>query len=215
MTRWTLLLGALALTACGGNREPEVEGEECDGFGHLSEGACVCDDGYRQHPDDPTSCIVDDVEHGDGIATDVNLHLHSNAVKIILATMEVVGMEATEWDLYMSHDDPVDGGPCLQLGPGVAAKNLGSGADYHAVSEAPTDGYENDDPNTDFYVIGSSWRDGGTGTTGFHMTENVYAIKLADVTYAKVEVLSAQTGEVHVLCYRQPDGSQDISTHVE
>jgi len=44
------------------------------------------------------------------------------------------------------------------------------------------------------------------------MTEAVYAVRLANGTYAKIEVLSAQGGTVHVLCDLQPDGSRDLTT---
>lgn len=144
-----------------------------------------------------------DQSTGAGTATDVKLGLHNNEVKIVLADMSVVGKEATTWDLYMSHNDPVDQLPHLELGPGVTAQNLGSTQTFHEVDTAPTTGYEADDPANQTYVIGSTWRNGGSGTTGFIMTKNIYALKLADGTYAKIEVLSAQSGEVHVLAYRQ------------
>lgn len=138
-----------------------------------------------------------------GTATDLKLGLHNNEVKIVLATMKVVGKEATVWDLYMAHNDPVDQLPHLELGPGVTAQNLGNSTTFHAVETAPTSGYTADDPSAKTYVIGSSWRNGGSGTTGFIMTKNIYALKLADGTYAKIEVLSAKSGEVHVLAYQQ------------
>ncbi|MBT3221413.1 MAG: hypothetical protein HN348_20200 [Proteobacteria bacterium] len=186
--------------------------EECDGFGELVDDECVCDQGYIQDPADVTSCIVNDVESGDGIATDVQFGLHSNEVKILLFDMSVLGEEADDWDLYISHDDPVDAGPHMVLGDGVTALSLGSADDYHDVTEAPETGYEADDPTNDDYVIGSTWRDGGAGSSGFSMSENVYVVKLADETYAKIEVLSAKSGEIHALCYLQPDGTQDITT---
>ncbi len=37
-------------------------------------------------------------------------------------------------------------------------------------------------------------------------------MRLANGTYAKIEILSAQGGTVHVLCYLQPDGSRELST---
>jgi hypothetical protein len=235
-----LVAGALAL-AIGGCGSDNGEGSECGGFGTLVEGECRCGAGYMQDPSDVTNCIEEEVEecsgHGQlvgvecqcdqgyaqdpddpevclarGVATDVQLGLHGNQVKIVLATMEVVGMEATEWDLYMDHDAPADGGPNMKLGPGVTAQSLGSSQEYHNTDEAPADGYQGDDPGNEVYVIGDTWRDGGSGTTGFHMSENVYAVKLADGTYAKIEVLSAQSGEIHVLCYRQADSSRFIGT---
>ena len=232
------LLVSLAIFGCGSENG---DGEECGGFGTLVGGECNCNAGYVQDPDDPTNCIQETVEdcsgHGQlvggecqcdqgyaqdpddsqvclarGLATDVQLGLHGNQVKILLDTMEVVGMEATEWDLYMDHDAPADDGPNMKLGPGVTAQSLGSTQDFHAVDEAPADGYLTDDPGSEVYVIGDTWRAGGAGATGFIMSENVYLVKLADGTYAKIEVLSAQSGEVHVLCYRQAGGSRFIGT---
>ena len=232
------LFVSLAFCGCGSQNG---DGDECGGFGTLVDGECSCNAGYVQDPDDPTNCIEETVEycsgHGQlvggecqcdqgyaqdpddaltclvrGTATDVQLGLHSNQVKILLASMEVVGMEATEWDLYVDHDAPSDGGPNMKLGPGVTAQSLGSSQDYHAVDVAPVDGYLTDDTGNEIYVIGDTWRAGGSGTTGFIMSENVYAVKLADGTYAKIEVLSAQSGVVHVLCYRQAGGSRFIGT---
>ncbi len=182
------------------------EVEQCNGHGQLVGGECQCDQGYAQDPDDPKVCLVR------GTATDVQLGLHDNQVKILLATMEVVGMEATEWDLYMAHDAPADGGPNMKLGPGVTAQSLGSSQDYHDIDEATADGYQADDTDNEVYVIGDTWRAGGAGSTGFIMSENVYVVKLADGTYAKIEVLSAQSGEIHILCYLRADGSRFIGT---
>jgi hypothetical protein len=182
------------------------EVEQCNGHGQLVGGECQCDQGYAQDPNDSQACLAR------GTATDVQLGLHGNQVKILLATMEVVGMEATEWDLYMDHDAPADDGPNMKLGPGVTAQSLGSSEDYHAIDEAPVDDYLADDAGSEVYVIGDTWRAGGAGATGVIMSENVYVVKLADGTYAKIEVLSAQSGEIHVLCYRQADGSRFIGT---
>jgi hypothetical protein len=138
-----------------------------------------------------------------GTATDLKLGLHDNSVKVVLATMKVVGKDATVWDLYMAHTDPVDKLPHVTLGSGVTAQNLGNSTTFHAVDTAPTSGYTADDPTAKTYVIGSSWRNGGAGTTGFIMTKNIYALTLADGTYAKIEVLSAKSGEIHILAYQQ------------
>jgi hypothetical protein len=189
-----------------------IEIPECSGHGQLDGEYCVCEDGYAVDPDDGTTCIEDGSVHEDGVAIDVEFHLHVNDVKIDLYTLEVLGEQEEEYDLFMGHDDPVDGGPNMHLGPGVTAQSLGNSQDYHAVSEAPADGYQSDDPGNGVYVIGSSWRNGGNGTVGFNMTENVYAVRLPNGTYAKIEILSAQGGTIHMLCYLQPDGSRDLST---
>lgn len=36
----------------------EEASDECDGHGHVEGGACHCDEGYEQAPDDPLSCIA-------------------------------------------------------------------------------------------------------------------------------------------------------------
>lgn len=145
---------------------------------------------------------------GPGKATDVQLDMHGNEVKIQLDTMKVVGKEATTWDLYMAHDD----GPNMYLGNGVTGQNLGNAKTYHQVDTAPDSGYETDDTTTPKLVIGTTWRNGGSGTTGYIMTKNIYVVKLADGTYAKLEVLSAKSGKIHILCYRQGNGTRDLET---
>jgi len=168
-------------------------------------------DGTSTEAEQGVADLAVDVPAGTKTATDVQLGLHNNNVKIVLSTMEVFGEQEEEYDLYMAHD-AVDNGPNLKLGPGVTAVNLGSDTDYHAVTEAPASGYEADDDTNMDWVIGNSWRSGGEGSTGFIMSENVYVLKLADGTYAKIEVLSAKSGAVHVLCYHQPSGTRDITT---
>ena len=181
----------------------------CSGHGEWVDGACVCEEGYEQDPEDASVCRPEGSQHTDGVAVDVTLLLHEDQVKLKLFSMQVLGAGATDFDLYMAHDGP---GPNFKLGPGVTAINLGADADYHEVSQAPADGYEADDSS---YVIGTSFIAGGEGSTGYDMTENVYVLTLSDGTYAKVEVLSAVAGVVHVLCYHQPDGSRDLSTDSE
>lgn len=151
---------------------------------------------------------ANDGSSAEGKATDVKLGMHDNEVKIKLSTMKVSGKEATDFDLYMAHDD----GPNMYLGPGVTGQNLGDGTAYHQLDTAPDTGYVADDTGGGKLVIGTSWRSGGSGTTGFTMNKNIYVVKLADGTYAKIEVLSAKAGEVHVLCYRQSDGTRNIKT---
>ncbi|MCK5796774.1 MAG: hypothetical protein KAI47_06320 [Deltaproteobacteria bacterium] len=143
-------------------------------------------------------------------ATDVQIGLHNNKVKIQLATMTVVGEQETTWDIYMAHDD----GPNVYLGTGVTGQNIGHAKTFHEVDLADDTGLVADDTTNSpkKLVVGTSWRDGGAGSTGYHMTKDIYVVKLADNTYAKFEVLSAINGEVHVLCYRQADGSKDLKT---
>lgn len=182
---------------------------ECSGHGELVDGACDCDPGYEQVPGDPTACQREGTQHSDGVAVDVTLLLHEDQVKISLHSLQVSGAADNEFDLYMAHDGP---GPNLKLGPGVTGVDLGADRDYHAVEQAPADGYAADDDEAGEYVIGIGFIAGGEGSSGFDMTGNVYALRLSDGSYAKVEVLSARAGEVHLLCYHQPDGSRDLYT---
>ena len=147
-----------------------------------------------------------------GKATDLQLGLHDNKVKVVLSTMTVVGQQETTWDFWVSHGDPVDGGPQIVLGTGVTAQSLGDTKAFHDVTAAPADGYTADDEASKKYVVGATWRNGGEGTTGFSMSKFVYILKLADGTHAKIEVLSAKSGEVHILAYHQPDKSTDLTT---
>jgi hypothetical protein len=200
-----VLIGAFVALGCGddGGTTPtdtNVVGDlGADTAGQIEAGA-DSQTGGDQGPGADSS--------GPGKATDVQLGLHDNEVKIKLDTMTVLGKEATDFDLYMNHDD----GPNMYLGPGVTGQNLGNGTPFHQVDMAPDTGYQSDDTTSGTLVIGTSWRNGGSGTTGFIMTSNIYVVKLADNTYAKLEVLSAKSGEIHVLCYRQADGTRDIKT---
>jgi hypothetical protein len=66
-------------------------------------------------------------------------------------------------------------------------------ANLYMADDAPADGYRSEDTGNQVYVIGDTWRAGGAGSTGCIMSEDVCGLKLADGTYAKIEVLSAQS----------------------
>jgi len=201
--RAMIFLPALLLVGCSDDGSSATDSTVSDGPVSTAEASL----------DASADTSAADQSTATGKATDLKLGLHDNLVKVVLSTMTVVGKEATEWDFYITHGDPVDQLPHIELGAGVTAQNLGNTKTFHEVDTAPTDGYTADDPSAQTYVIGSSWRDGGSGTTGFTMTKNIYALKLADGTYAKIEVLSAKGGEVHILAYRQPTpGDTDLAT---
>lgn len=144
-----------------------------------------------------------------GEASDITVDLHSAnmfAYKLVDLTAHA-DYTGTDWDFSVTKAMPNP--PTFLLGPGVTAVNLGSTTAYHDVNEAPETGYDDDDPNA---IIGISWQDGGSGTTGFQVTGNVYVLKLADGTYGKVEVISAQSGMVVVRAYRQADGTRNLAT---
>lgn len=176
--------------------------------------ACSDDDGDSKTDTGINDAIVADtaLEKDSAIpdhqATDLKFGLHANLVKCRIATLEVVGQQETDYDFYVAHDDPVDNSPTIRLGPNVKAQNLGHDNDFHAVDTAPDSGYLADEG--DSLAIGSQWRTGGTGTTGYIMSEDIFVLELADGSYAKIEVLSAKAGEVHILVYRGE--GKDLST---
>lgn len=163
------------------------EGEECDG-----DGTCV--------PRQP------------GQANLLELSMHDGLTRIYLTDMTVTDEDVDDYDLYVSHLD----GPTFELGYHVEALNLGNELGFHEIEELPEDGYEPDGDGVDGLIIGTDYRTGGEGSTGFDMSEDVYALKLDfgddDVTYAKIQVLQAMAGEVHVLAYWQEDGSRYVGT---
>jgi hypothetical protein len=140
------------------------------------------------------------------------LSLHGGASALNFALGKPVFANET-WDLNMPHGDPVDTGPHIVLAAGVTAKSLGA-VGFHETTTAPADGYQADDAANKTYAIGSSWRTGGDGGTapGFTMSSFIYAIKLADGTYAKLEVLKAFAGTIDIRFYHQANGSQDLTT---
>jgi hypothetical protein len=176
--------------------------------------ATVNDDATTQHDGtvevdadvEPDATEEQDASVEPGQATMLTVHLHdANQWSLFLDTMTLTAGTETGHHLLVTKDD----GPYITLGDGVTGVDMGNTQDYHDIVEAPETGYVGDDPDP---LIGWGWKAGGSGPTGFDMTENVYVIKLADDTYAKVEVMSAQAGDVEILCYRQGDGTRNIAT---
>ncbi len=182
---------------------------ECSGHGTLANGMCFCERGYMVDPANQGDCIV--YQHQDGVPVLLKAFMHAPAAtKVYFSTMSVIGtIEASDYDLYVSHLD----GPTLEIGDHVQAVNLGNTQSFDEVTELPEDGYAADG---DEMVIGISYRTGGAGETGYTMSENIYGLKIDDgegnATYAKIEVLMAQNGEVRIMAYWQPDGSRNVST---
>lgn len=116
--------------------------------------------------------------------------------------------ERIVWDFELFSE----GGPAIRLGMNVTGLDNGNAADFHDVDAAPEgESYMGD--NLPDYVIGNGFRNGGSGSEGFVMTQNVYILKRADGSYAKLEVLSAKNGIFGFHIYHQPDGTTDLSTH--
>lgn len=93
---------ALSLGACGEPSSDEPEEVVCGGFGELVDGACVCEAGYWQNPRDAVDCVVDDVEHGDGLSQVLVLNLHEGQVKLRLDLMTVMGEQFGVYDLRVT-----------------------------------------------------------------------------------------------------------------
>ncbi len=192
--------------------ENEPDPGDCSGHGVLENGICYCERGWAVDPDDEADCI--EYQHEEGTPYLLKIHMHSPAAtKIYFSTMSVIGdIDATDYEVYVSHLS----GPSFELGSHVQAVNLGNTIDFYSIDEVPETGYASDGEGVENMVIGTGYRSGGEGSTGFIMSENVYALKIGDgnggFTYAKIEVMQAKAGEVHVLAYRQPNGSRNVAT---
>ena len=148
-----------------------------------------------------------------GEATLLEVFMHQNITKIYLKQMLVVADPlAQDYDLYVAHTD----GPTFELGSHVQAINLGNEHGFHEIDELPPEGYAADGEDISELIIGTSYRSGGVGSTGYIMSENIYALRLDHgegvYSYAKLEILQARAGVVHVLAYHQADGSTNVLT---
>ncbi len=167
------------------------EGEECDG-----EGSCV-------------ALLV-----GQATLLEASMHGSPPLTEVYLQTMEVKVAGSGDYDIHIESQG--GGGPVFWLGDHVMAMNLGNELHFHEVDLAPENGYEPDGDSIEEAVIGRGYIGGGSGGTGYIMTENVYVLELdygeGQPTYAKIQVVQAQAGEIHVLAYWQPDGSRNLLT---
>ncbi|MBU1221171.1 hypothetical protein KKF34_05215 [Myxococcota bacterium] len=101
-------------------------------------------------------------------------------------------------------------GPTIVLCADTLVYNAGNSADFYEINEVPEEAIFSIDDGAN-YAIGTSWRDGGVGSTGFNMTENVYIFELPDGRYGKMEVLSSIGGVVTFLVFSDPDGEDDLT----
>jgi hypothetical protein len=204
-----LILAAIISAACsndnnGGmneNNDPVDATVETDGTiekdAGFQEDAEVGDDAEVEDDGD-----ID--EPGEATVLTVNIH-DASQWSLFMDTMTVSEGAGSGYHLLVTRNS----GPFITLGTEVNGVNMGNEQGYHDITEAPEEGYVGDDPEP---LIGWGWKAGGSGSSGFDMTENVYVLALPDNTYAKVEVISANQGIVDILCYRQEDGSLDITT---
>ncbi|MDX9721380.1 MAG: hypothetical protein RBU37_11590 [Myxococcota bacterium] len=123
---------------------------------------------------------------GDCLSMSFNIH-GSPQVYLDFSNNTHVTTEPADYDLALLSPAPP---PSFALGPNTLGINLGNEQDFLSVTEAPEDGYGDDSGEP---VIGESYKTGGSGTTGFIMSENVYLLQLSD-GYAKVTVTQAKSG---------------------
>jgi hypothetical protein len=138
------------------------------------------------------------------------------------------------WWEYLTH-------PCLHIGEGATAYNMGNGLSFDELAVAPAGGdyrsnaFEESNPvyglnpdyqidpitdretNGDFFTgmpIGDSFDEGGLPwPVGRFMTDNVYIIRTAEGHYAKLQVVEAAAGEFILrYAYQKVPENHDLDT---
>ena len=174
------------------------------------------DDDVTGDDDDDTATPDDDDDDNDdddaeSICTEITYNLHASTtgwVFVNLTDMSVEFNEPAVYDFKVGHlADKAEDIDYFILGPNVEGINLGNDPMFDGVAQAPESGYQTDDPD---YVIGTSWQSGGSCPAGWIMTDNVYALHMADGTYGKLAVTSAQEGNFTISVFRQTDGTRDM-----
>ncbi|MBN2798053.1 MAG: hypothetical protein JXX28_02810 [Deltaproteobacteria bacterium] len=131
-----------------------------------------------------------------GHATELSASLHDEAWFFVDMEAMMVGYQAdAPYTWMMQKAPPV---PPISLGEGVEVVNLGP-VGFHEVDLGPAEGWVRSG------TFDTDWQAGGQGSTGFVMSGNVYALRTPEGRYGKVEILSAQAGEVRWLAYLQED----------
>ncbi len=145
--------------------------------------------------------------------TEISFDMHESAsgqVFVVLSEMTAYLEDTSTYDFVFAK---VHGqGPTGYLGDGVAALNVGDGTAFEEYDEAPAGEYSEDG---DGPVIGTGWQEGGSGTEGFIPTGNIYVLKLANGTFAKISVTSAKDGLVTIDAFHQANGSNDLQCAFE
>ena len=202
MKKYAACLASVMLVTFAACSDDDVQGNQ------NNMDAAVEVDAAIQSDADIDAAVAIDAAPQPGTATDVSFNLESSsAFSIDLTAMIATPGTIDGHDLLVTKKSGV--GPYIALGTGVTGVNVGHDAGFHDVDTAPATGYQDDSQTV---LIGSSWIAGGSGATGFDVTGDVYVLHLADGTYAKVQVLSAKASVVHLMCYRQADGSTNVST---
>ncbi len=100
-------------------------------------------------------------------------------------------------------------GPMIALCDGISARDNGNGQTFVGLIEAPNLEHTIDSPPN--YVIGDSWKTGGTSTTGFIMSKNIYTLKRENNSYAKIEVISAIAGKIKIKLFSDPNFGNNLN----
>ena len=207
-----VLIGALfALVACGDDdddNDNDADDDDVTDDDATDDDATDDDDGDDDAADDDAADDDDDVPATCG---EFSFNIHSSAtgwVYLVLADMSFVYVESDAYDFKIGHLAKAEDIDYILLGPGAEALNLGDADAFADVTEVPADGYAMDEG--DQYVIGTGWQVGGSCPSGWDMSGNVYALHLADGTYAKIAVTSAQAGSFTISGFRQADGMRDV-----
>lgn len=154
--------------------------------GSAGSGGSDSDAGNDANLDSPTA----------GPCAEVTFDLHSSPqVYVVLEDMQAHSTPPEAYSFVMQKLHPA---PIVYLGPGVQAINLGPDPDFDGTDTAPDSGYASDDPEP---IIGREYKSGGSGSTGFDMSGNVFVLLHPDGAYAKVSWTSAVAGVVTVDAY--------------
>jgi hypothetical protein len=202
-----MVCGTVAGCAFGG--DDPCEQVVCSGFGICVAGddgaSCDCDEGYRA---EGLTCVR---EAGQAVTLETALESSSTHESRVNLRTNSVSDDSSDYDLRV-FENPSLGGMAVALGTGVQGQSLGSSQDFHAIVEAPDAGYQADDAGASEFVIGGGFAVSGNCEQGYVMSGNVYALKLADGSYAKIEILSAKQGVMKIQAFRQGDLSRDLTT---
>lgn len=134
----------------------------------------------------------------------ITLDLHASPqVYVTLDDMQTHVDPPAAYSFVMQKLHPA---PIVYLGPGVQAVNLGPDPDFDATSTAPDSGYSTDEPEP---VIGRNYKSGGSGSTGFEMTGNVFVLLHPDGSHSKLSWVSAAAGVVTINAYHS--GTTDLT----
>jgi len=182
--------------------------------------ACDNVDDDNQNQDGDAESNEEDGEAVDGDESDNNgliagrcnelhldLHEGSGQAFVDLSTMTVVNEDTDVYDFVMVNEMPNP--PSIYLGPNVVAQNLGDADSFLEVVESLEDGFLEDDENGS--VIGTAWESGGSGASGYEMSNDVYLLKLSSGRYGKIMVTSAKQGKITLDAYATETDSLDLT----